>query len=147
MRIGLIDVDGHHFPNLALMKLSAYHKEKGDSVEWYEPLVHGIGEPLDVVYMAKVFSFTEDFMPIVRAMKVVQGGTGYCIRLENGREVFNRKAHWTLPEEIEHVYPDYSIYFDKFPEVKNTAYGYLSRGCPRGCSFCHVAVKEGGGIP
>ena len=38
MRIGLIDVDGHNFPNIALMKLSAYHKSLGDEVEWYDPL-------------------------------------------------------------------------------------------------------------
>ena len=62
MRIGLVDVDGHNFPNLPLMKISAYHKLKGDSVEWYEPLFHSVGEPLDKVYMSKVFGdeYTED---------------------------------------------------------------------------------------
>ena len=39
MRIGLIDVDGHNFPNIPLMKLSAYHKAHGNSVEWYQPLL------------------------------------------------------------------------------------------------------------
>ena len=54
IRIGLIDVDVHNFPNLPLMKISAWHKGKGDSVEWYEPLFHGIGEPFDKVYMSMV---------------------------------------------------------------------------------------------
>lgn len=35
MKIGLIDVDGHNFPNLALMRISSYHKAKGDDVEWW----------------------------------------------------------------------------------------------------------------
>ena len=52
MKVGLIDVDGHNFPNLPLMKISAYHKARGDSVEWYEPLFSG---ELDRVYMSKVF--------------------------------------------------------------------------------------------
>lgn len=53
MRVGLVDVDGHNFPNIVLMKLSAWHKAKGDTVEWYEPLFHGSGEPLDVAYGAR----------------------------------------------------------------------------------------------
>lgn len=57
MKVGLIDVDGHNYPNLPLMKLSAWHKTQGDSVEWYKPM---ISEHLDIVYMSKVFSFTED---------------------------------------------------------------------------------------
>lgn len=48
-----------------------------------------------------------------------------------------------MPEEIEHIYPDYSIYFSRIPEVRNTAYGFLTRGCPRGCDFCIVGKKEG----
>lgn len=42
------------------------------------------------------------------------------------------------PPPIEHIYPDYSLY-----GITDTAYGFMSRGCPRGCSFCHVAAKEG----
>ena len=84
-RIGLIDVDSHKFPNLALMKLSAHHKQRGDSVEWYSPF----GERYDTVYMSKVFSFTPDYDLVVNADEVVKGGTGYCISLENGKEVFN----------------------------------------------------------
>ena len=130
MKIGLIDVDGHNFPNLPLMKLSAYHKNKGDSVEWYEPLFSG---HMDIVYMSKVFSFTPDFQYFVDADMVMKGGTGY----------FYPSGGEKLPDEIEHIYPDYSIYFDKIPEVRNTAYGFLTRGCPRGCDFCIVGEKEG----
>lgn len=124
MKVGLIDVDGHNFPNLALMKISAYHKAKGDSVEWIFPL-----DSYDLVYQAKVFDNTYskdiDWMP--QAKNIIKGGTGYGIDNK-------------LPEEIEHTYPDYSIY----PKMtKNTAYGYLTRGCPRACRFCIVSEKEG----
>lgn len=142
-RIGLIDVDGHNFPNLPLMKLSAYHKSIGDSVEWYEPLFHSVGEPLDKVYMSKVFSFTPDYEYYVNAKEVIKGGSGYCISLVDGKEEFDKSKDVELPPEIETIYPDYEIYYDKIPEVKNTAYGFLTRGCPRGCNFCHVKDKEG----
>lgn len=124
MRVGLIDVDGHNFPNLALMKISAWHKSKGDSVEWCFPLAH-----YDIVYQCKVFdeTYSPDIDWIPQTDKLIKGGTGYG--LNN-----------TLPDEIEHIYPDYRIY----PELtKNTAFGFLTRGCPRGCKFCIVAEKEG----
>lgn len=124
MKIGLIDVDGHNFPNLALMKISAWHKACGDDVEWCFPMSH-----YDIVYQSKVFddTYSPDIEWIPIADKVIKGGTGYG--LDN-----------KLTSEIEHIYPDYSIY----PELtKNTAYGFLTRGCPRGCEFCIVASKEG----
>ena len=136
MRIGLIDVDGHHFPNLALMRISAYHKAKGDEVEWWwTDLIH-----YDLVYMSKVFSnaYSKDVPEPMNTDKVIKGGTGYAIRLENGKEVFDKEKHKNLPEEIEKVFPDYSIY----PQF-NFAVSMTSRGCPRGCGFCHVASKEG----
>lgn len=141
MRIGLIDVDGHNFPNLPLMKLSAWHKRRGDSVEWYEPLLSG---HMDRVYMSKVFSFTPDYEYYVDADDVRRGGTGYCITLgDDGKEHFDGSRHQDLPYEIEHIYPDYEIYYITVPEVRHTAYGFMSRGCPRGCEFCHVKGKEG----
>lgn len=130
MKIALIDVDGHNFPNLPLMKLSAYHKAKGDSVEWYEPL---FSEGIDICYMSKVFTFTPDYQFPINAKLIKKSGTGYFY--PNGGE--------PLPLEIEHIYPDYSIYYDSIPEIKNTAYGFLTRGCPRGCNFCIVEKKEG----
>lgn len=135
MKIGLIDIDGHGFPNLPLMKLSAWHKERGDEVEWYEPMFSG---HKDRVYMSKVFSFSPDYLYHVDADEIVKGGTGYCIEMRNGKEAFNNKRDIQLPEATEHIYPDYSIY-----GIKDTAYGFMSRGCPRGCAFCHVAAKEG----
>lgn len=137
LKIGLIDVDGHHFPNLPLMKLSAWHKQQGDSVEWYQPL---FTEHMDAVYMSKVFSFTPDYEYYIDADKVIKGGSGYCIELANGKEIYYTENDIQLPPEAEHIYPDYLLY----PELtKDTAYGFMSRGCPRGCNFCHVATKEG----
>lgn len=131
MKIGLIDVDGHHFPNLALMKLSAWHKRQGDSVEWW----WGFGQ-YDRVYMSKVFdnTYSPDEPEPLNAAEIIKGGTGYGLSNK-------------LPYDVEHMYPDYSLY----PKLTGygstiklqTAYGFLTRGCPRGCPFCIVAGKEG----
>lgn len=124
VNIGVIDVDSRNFPNLALMKLSAWHQSMGDTVEWW----WGFGE-YDRVYMSKVFdeTYSPDIPEPLNAGEIVKGGTGYGLD--------NR-----LPEEAEHIYPDYSLY----PNLtKETAYGFLTRGCSRGCPVCIVAEKEG----
>mgnify|MGYP004471687623 CR=1 FL=1 len=120
MNIGLIDVDGHHFPNLALMRLSAYHKAHGDSVEWWDGFKH-----YDRVYMSKVFTFSPDVDTCINADEIITGGTGY-------------KDYGSLPAEIEGTFPDYSLY----PEWK-PAIGFLTRGCIRNCPWCIVPKKEG----
>lgn len=120
MKIGLLDVDGHNFPNLALMKISSWHKMYGDDVDWCLPIL-----PYDKVYMSKVFTFTQDIDTIITAKEVIKGGTGYGLSNK-------------LDYEIEHIYPDYGLY-----GIHDTAYGFMTRGCPRGCNFCIVAQKEG----
>lgn len=136
MRIGLIDVDGHNYPNLALMRISAYHKSRGDMVEWWwTDMIH-----YDIVYMSKIFSdsYTKDIPEPINADVVIKGGTGYCISTVDGNEIFDKQKNTPLPEEIETMFPDYSIY----PQF-DFAVSMTSRGCPRGCAFCHVAAKEG----
>lgn len=135
MRIGLIDVDGHNFPNLPLMKLSAFHKANGDSVEMYSPMFSG---HMDRVYMSKVFSFTPDYPYYIDADTVIRGGSGYAMHLENNVEVYDKSLDLPLPEEVEKIYPDYSLY-----NITDNAYGFMTRGCPRGCDFCIVGKKEG----
>mgnify|MGYP000059496041 FL=1 len=123
MKIGLIDVDRHNFPNLCLMKLSAYHKAAGDKVEWWRPAGR-----YDVVYKSRVFTdtYSKDEITVRNAAKIITGGTGY------GTDT-------ALPYDVEHTRPDYSLY----PQFADTAYGFLSRGCPRNCGFCIVSGKEG----
>lgn len=158
MRIGLIDVDNREklhdcFPNLVLMKLSAYHKAQGDSVEWFSPL---FGGHFDKVYMSKVFSFSPEYEFFIDADEVIKGGSGYAIKLVDGKEVYDKSIDKDLPPEIEHIMPDYSIYFNDSVDFdyngkltrlgifhRDTAFGFMSRGCPRGCDFCHVKSKEG----
>lgn len=124
MNIGLLAVDSK-YPNLALMKISSYHRAEGDSVEWYNPLLS-----YDVVYMAKVFSFTPDYGYAINAEKVEKGGTGYDIAK-------------TLPQRIDRIFPD----FDLYGIDKNLSYGFLTRGCPNKCKWCVVPQKEGGIAP
>lgn len=136
MRIGLIDVDGKHFPNLALMRISAYHKQRGDTVEWWwTDFVH-----YDIVYKSKVFSsdYTKDIPDPLNADVVIKGGTGYAISKVGNREVFDTANHSLLPPEIEAMQPDYSIYAGRPYALSMT-----SQGCPRNCGFCHVTQKEG----
>lgn len=130
MRIGLIDVDGYYadrrhrrsavFPNLALMRISAYHKRAGDTVEWWNGLEH-----YDRVYMSKVFTFSPDIEAVIDTDEIIRGGTGY-------------KDYGSLPPEIEATPPDYSMY----PDV-DYAIGFLTRGCIRACPWCIVPKKEG----
>ena len=118
MTVGLHDGEKNKFPNLALMKLSAYHKAQGDSVEWWNPML-----TYDRVYSSKVFTFTPEnpYLP----PDTVKGGTGYGLYTE-------------LPTEVDRCFPDYSIY----PDCRY-AVGFLTRGCIRHCPWCVVPRKEG----
>lgn len=149
MDIGLIDVDSHNFPNLALMKISGYHKDRGDNVEWWNGL-----KQYDVVYKSRIFddTYSQDIDYCINADRVVKGGTGYDLKNELPYEIEHHFPDYNLysgggtgydlqnklPYEIEHTMPDYSLY-----QITDTAYGFLTRGCPRGCPFCIVSAKEG----
>jgi len=148
--IGLIDVDGHAkkklwggtiHPNIALGKLSRWHKQQGDTVEWAQPHRQMVqtdlfGEPVvapgdkvyDIIYASKVFNFTPDFNRHRYAAREWHfGGTGYDV-------------HSQLPPEVDRLQPDYSIY----PGIRpDTAFGFLTRGCPNKCPWCVVPKKEG----
>lgn len=134
MKIGLWS-DSINFPSLPLMKLSAYHKQRGDCVDFVNHLEH-----YDLVYGSKVFSFTPDMEDkgIIFSDEIIKGGSGYCISVENGKEVYDKSKDKPMPHDIEHIYPDYSLY----PQYKYGV-GFLTRGCPRNCDFCIVAKKEG----
>lgn len=131
MNIGLIDVDCHAskkkwgatiYPNIAIGKIARFHKQQGDNVEWAMPF-----SKYDIVYKSKIFNFSPDCDISVHADKIVCGGTGYDVAS-------------VLPKEIDCLQPDYSIY----PNIpSNTAYGFLTRGCPNKCKWCVVPVKEG----
>mgnify|MGYP006430882803 CR=1 FL=1 len=127
-KIGLIDVESHNFPNLALMKLSAYHKEKGDKVELIDTPIEALLGNWDKVYKSKIFTNSLDEFANISSSKVIKGGTGYDLKNK-------------LSKEIEAIYPDYNLYSN--PKFDDTAYGFLTRGCPRDCSFCIVSQKEG----
>lgn len=120
MKIGLLDVDGHNFPNLSLMKISAWHKKHGDKVEFASSLF----ESYDILYKSKVFTFTPDDQFYYTADKIIKGGTGYDVKI-------------TLPDDIENICPDYELYNCQ------SAYGFLTRGCIRKCEWCLVPEKEG----
>lgn len=118
MRVGLHDGDNNGFPNLALMKISAYHKAQGDEVDWWIPMLS-----CDRVYSSKVFTYTEE--ELMLPPDTIKGGTGYGIYTD-------------LPDGIDAMFPDYSIYPDC-----DYALGFITRGCIRNCPWCVVPRKEG----
>ena len=119
-KIGLINIDSK-IPNLALMKISAYHKAKGDTVSWFDMF-----ETYDKVYSSKVFSYSQDFDYYPAGIETVKGGSGYI------------GNYAVLPDEIEHTCPDYSLY-----SKMDYSMGFITRGCIRTCNFCIVPKKEG----
>ena len=139
--IGLIDEDWESrgkmtFPNLSLMKLAAWHRQQGDTVGWYSEIMG----TFDRVYCSRVFSeeYTRPYSLPINAHEVVRGGSGYAITVTDGQEHYDKTKDPPLPPEIDHMYPVYDLY-----GIEDTAYGFLTKGCPRGCPFCHVAGIQG----
>ena len=121
MKIGLVDVDGHNFPNLALMKIAGWHKQQGDMTEW----AFAFNE-YDRIYKSKVFTFTPDDLTAYQCPDIRKGGTGYDIKSR-------------VPDEIDQWRrPDYSLYPQHPFSIQ-----FYSRGCIRHCPFCLVHDKEG----
>jgi len=123
MKILLFDLDMSSkrkaFPNLALMKLSASHKARGDEVYLNFYLAQ-----CDLAYVSCVFSWNK------------HKGDGYIDQCFVGGSGIDLKAK--LSNEVEHIKPDYDLY----PDCK-WSIGYTSRGCSRNCPWCLVPKKEG----
>lgn len=116
MKIGIHDSDDTKYPNLVLMKLSAWHKKQGDTISFFTPLAD-----FDKIYSSKVFTWSKNYyLP----NNVLKGGTGY-------------KNYHGLPDYVEHICPDYSLYGIDY------SMGFLTRGCPNNCTWCIVPFKEG----
>ena len=133
MNILLIDADST-IPNLALMKLSAHHKQLGDEVTlirlnipYYPRYIkkdHIIDtSQYDKIYCSVIFKGNKQY---IHGDRIEYGGTG------------TEDIKKCLPEFVEQLDPDYSIYPDN-----PYSYGFISRGCIRNCSFCFVPKKEG----
>jgi len=118
IKVAIHDHEHNGYPNLALMKISAWHKSKGNTVCWF----NSISNCADKVYSSKIFTRTETdpYLP----HDTIKGGTGFDLSTK-------------LPDEIENIMPDYSLYDCK------QSYGFLTRGCIRNCLWCFVPEKEG----
>jgi hypothetical protein len=141
-RVLLIDVDSV-IPNIALAKISAYHKSHGDSVTFIKGLnpaskLDNWSDPWDEVYISCVFARNKDAaMALAKQFpnsEVNIGGTGIDLVTE-------------LPPEIERMMPDNSIYHEIYPKTRYTSFGFTMRGCLRQCPFCVVPKKEGKAHP
>lgn len=119
MKVALIDVDSK-IPNLALMKISSYHKAKGDEVKFYDPLF----DSPDICYASKIFDFTPDYEYFPEC-KVIKGGPGYDVR-----------SKLEIPN-YDKIMPDYSLYGCDY------AMGRFTRGCPNSCQWCIVPKMDG----
>ncbi len=147
MLVGMIDADllcrkrdgrgkTRLFPNLSLMKLSAFHKMQGDSTA----LILEMGKRFDgLVYISKVFS--DAYSPFHDpgnnyAPSIIRGGSGYALSSHNGVEIYDRRLDMPLCSVIDHLMPDYSLY-----GIHDTAYGFLTKGCPRQCAVRDNALS------
>lgn len=142
-KVLLIDIDSHNFPNLSLMKLSAFLKQNDNDVDFIkltkaDKTAILNGQPMwfdneyDSIYGACVFTDNRNVAIKLHGMGVMIGGTGVS-------DIDDKNIIKKLAPEIEHIYPDYGLY----DEFKDIAYGFLTRGCPRSCPFCIVSGKEG----
>ena len=122
-KIRLLATDSK-IPNLAIMKISSYHKKKNDDVDWYDPMFDMYDT--DILYESKVFTFSPEYQYYPVDAEIIRGGTGIDIGSK-------------LPAEIEQITElDYSLYPDCDYSIQ-----FLSRGCIRKCPFCVVPIKEG----
>ncbi|GAI75974.1 unnamed protein product, partial [marine sediment metagenome] len=123
MKVVFFDLDltkrRRAFPNLALMKLSAFHRARGDEIFFNFPLIQA-----EKIYASCVFTWNAKQANSRFPPGTAMGGSGVDL-------------HSELPPEIEHIMPDYSLYPMDF------SLGFTSRGCFRRCPWCIVPEKEG----
>jgi len=120
------------------MKLSSYFKKQGFKVDLKKLGYSGYdhhkrektvidGSDYDKVFMSAIFTLNKNTVRVKNCEEVIKGGTGH-----NGF-----KPQW-LPDEVEHIYPDYRLYEDNKYSI-----GFLTRGCPNNCKYCFIPKKEG----
>ncbi len=122
-KVVLVDLDATRFGNLALMKLAAWHRRLGDGVELVRSRKVVIPSG-DVYYASCVFVKNAHKVGLLAGLPVEVGGSGVDMGV-------------SLPDDVEHVLPDYDLYGLQY------SMGFTTRGCPRKCPFCIVADKEG----
>ena len=140
LKVGLWS-DAVNFPSLPMMKISAHHKARGDTVKF----IDDFSERFDVAYCSKTFNLPAikkipqlPRLPI--ADEIHLGGTGFAIEVIEGKEKYIASKDRPLPPELENQYPDYGLYSEL---TQDTAFGFLTRGCPNRCGFCVCSKKEG----
>lgn len=134
----LVDVDSL-IPNLALMKISSYFKQHGFNVDLIKMGNSGYdhhkrkkigmdGSNYDKVFISSIFTLNKGTVRVRKCKRVYRGGTGHD----------GFKPNKWLPDEVEHMFPDYKLYPDNEYSI-----GFLTRGCIRKCKFCFIPKKEG----
>jgi len=143
LKVLLVDVDSVWF-NLALMKLSSWHKCRGDYVYLIRlprKYRRGFGKPLDLTINSPMRNYDRAYVSCIfsenapLAKGIVKMLESLGVEVELGGSGVDLKSQ--LPNEVEHIMPDYDLY------GLNYSVGFITRGCIRSCPWCIVPLKEG----